>query len=497
MESIPTTGLMRPAGKERFLEKLREREEEARRLAAVKAEQKPVDTAEISSTASSGRPAVKEGPPEPPQAPEKKEWTVLCYIDGNNDLEPYATFSMLDLEKAGSSREVNVLAELGRISQDRLKEINAQLGRPYEPTGIDGDWAGVRRYEVKKDDPADPGAVRQINSPAVADMKDADMSNPATLSDFLVWGVKKYPAKHYLVVLMDHGGGWLGAFTDDASAGGHHIMTTPQISQAFKELEKQTGVKPDVVDMVACLMGSGEVAHQVKDSMKYLVASEEIGTTDSFEYSPNVEFLQKKVASGEEFTARDLARHLVTYYADRPSAFVTKSAIDLSKMGEVKDAIDGLARALIATDASPAAIKEAINKAQNFSRVYYLEFYSHFRDLYSVAEQLAKSDKIADPKVKEAAGMVMKSVKEAVIEKVSSPYSREEVLDVSQSPDGKEEITLMKVSRGKMEAEGISIYAPTDKKYTDDGATMGRYGALDLARETQWDEFLRKNTMES
>ena len=31
----------------------------------------------------------------------EKEWTVLCYIDGHNDLEPYAALSMLDLEAAG------------------------------------------------------------------------------------------------------------------------------------------------------------------------------------------------------------------------------------------------------------------------------------------------------------------------------------------------------------------------------------------------------------
>jgi hypothetical protein len=497
MNDIPVYGPMQIQGKEKFVEKFEAREERAEVLSKLKNEGHR-DSVELSSGKTAKfRDAAPSSKNEgaPPQ--QKKEWTVLCYIDGHNDLEPYATYSMLDLESAGSNQDVTVLAELGRISQEKLKEISIQLGRPYEPTNVDGDWSGVRRYAVMKDDPANPEAVRQINSPIVEDLGEKDMSDPRTLKDFLAWGIKNYPANHYLVVLMDHGGGWRGAFTDDATAGGNHIMTTPQIAQAFKETQKETGVKPDVVDMVACLMGSGEVAYELKDQAMFLSGSEEIATTDAFMYSSVIEHIQGNVAREGHLCPKDLARFLVEHYVDKPNAYVTKSSMDLSKMDALKDSINTLAAALTATDTKPEAIRDAVNDAQNFSRNYYLEYYSHYRDLYSVAEQLASSPEITDARVRESAESVMRSVRDAVVKKITSPYSREEVMETGASPDGREKVTIMKVSEGNYDAEGISLYAPTQKAYTESSSNMKRYGELQLARDTGWDEFLIRNNQQA
>jgi hypothetical protein len=442
MNDIPAYAPMIKAGKEKFLEKLQQREEMAKTLAMEKGAE-PQDSADITS-ASGAQGALKE-------------WTVLCYIDGHNDLEAYAAHSMLDLESAGSNKDVNVLAELGRISQDQLKEIE---GSSYEPTNIDGDWSGIRRYVVKKDDPSDAAAVKQINSILVENLGEKDMSNPKTLADFLTWGIKNYPAKHYLVALMDHGGGWLGAFTDDATASGNHIMSTPQIGQAFREVEKNTGVKPEVIDMVACLMGSGEVAYELRNNAQFMTGSEEIATTDAFMYSPVIEHLQKSIASPEGISAKELAKFIVNYYVDKPNAFVTKSAMDLSRINDVKDAVNTLAVALQKTDTKPSLLKEAINKSQHFSQNYYIEFYSHIRDLHSLAEQIAKSPDIKDPELKVA-----------------------NITASSKDEDSKE----------KYLAEGISIYAPTDKAYGGHTYNMRNYGQLQLPKDTQWDEFIIKN----
>ena len=36
------------------------------------------------------------------------------------------------------------------------------------------------------------------------------MDNADTLIDFINWGITKYPAKRYGLVLWDHGGQWTG-----------------------------------------------------------------------------------------------------------------------------------------------------------------------------------------------------------------------------------------------------------------------------------------------
>ena len=56
-----------------------------------------------------------------------------------------------------------------------------------------------------------------IISNVIGHPTDKNMSDATSLADFLVYGMKNYPSKHTMVVLADHGGGWLGAFTSDAS----------------------------------------------------------------------------------------------------------------------------------------------------------------------------------------------------------------------------------------------------------------------------------------
>lgn len=422
---------------------------------------------------------------------EKKEWTVLMYMDGYNDLEAWTANSFLDLESVGSDGNVNVVAELGRISQEELKEINKKHGRPYEPTDIDGDWHGVRRYFVERDKPGDVEAVDQLNSPMLEDLGDVNMSEPKTLSDFLTWGIKNYPAKKYLVVLMDHGGGWTGAFTNDATGSGGAIMTNPQIAEAFDTAEKETGVKPDTVHMAACLMASTESAYELKNSAHFLVASEEMGTTLGFEYSPILDKLQQDIADGKQVTGKSIAKDIVKHYSDKPAAFATKSAVDLSKMDDVKNAVSDFADRLRKTDTSPELLAELIEDAQNFSRKFYYEFYSHTRDLYSVAEKIGKCRKVHDKPLKESAKALMKTIKKAVVANVSNTYSRQKVLSQYKSQDGKEDVTLYEVMEGKFDAKGLSVYLPTKENYVNhfvrDGET---YPDLAMSKETGWDEFL-------
>jgi hypothetical protein len=435
--------------------------------------------------------ALPQGIEELAKAKEKKEWTVLFYMDGYNDLEAFTANSFLDLESAGSDKNINVVAELGRIPQDELKKINEKMGRPYEPTGIDGDWSGVRKYFVCRDKPGDVAAVDQINSPILEDLGVKDMSNPDTLAEFLTWGIKSYPANHYMVVLMDHGGGWTGAFTNDAGGSSGHIMSNPQIAEAFAKTEKETGVKPDVVHMAACLMASTESAYEIKNTANYLVASEEMGTTLGFKYAGIVDKIQQELADGKEITGETIAKDIVDFYSDKPGAFPTKSAIDLSKMDSVKDAMGGFAEKLRKTPTSKEVLAEVIEKSQNFSRKHYMEFYAHTRDLSSVAEQIIKSDKITDEELKASAKVVMEAVKGAVIANIANKYERYETMDTFKSKDGKEDVTLMKVSEGKFDTAGLSVYLPTNPKYVNHFVRDGKgYTDLKTSKETEWDEFL-------
>jgi len=59
-----------------------------------------------------------------------------------------------------------------------------------------------------------------------------------------------------------------------------------------------------------------------------------------------------------------------------------------------------------------------------------------------------------------------------------------EVIGESQSPDGREHVTTMKISEGKYDAHAISIYGPTDPNYTESSPNMAMYGELQPAKDT-------------
>lgn len=422
---------------------------------------------------------------------EKPALTVLFYMDGSNDLEPFVTQSLVDLEKLGSTREVNLVAQLGRLPQSELKKAWQKRGRHFEPTDIDGDWSGVRRYHVTAA-PKDGDPQKRIHSKAVERFDDLDMSKPTTLADFLVWGMRAYPAQNYLVVLMDHGGGWNGAFTDDASARGDRIMSPDGIAAALRMAHTASGQKPHVVDMAACLMASAEVAHEMKDDAGFLVGSEEMGTIAAFKYNPIVNALQRFARLGKALKPQQIADFLVHYYdKDNTDAYVTRSAIDLSKVAPVKEAVNRLAETLLATKTKPDVLRAAMSRAQNFGRTETVDGPDQVRDLYDLAKQFSTDTDIKDARVKGAAKDVMKAVQRAVVANEAHEYERVDVIDEGLSIDGKEKVKTLKISTGRFDTHGLSILAPTSDLATDDDV-MARYGQLRFAKDNKWPLFLQK-----
>jgi len=51
-----------------------------------------------------------------PHEGQEKEWTVMFYMDGANDLEPHIANAMLDLERVGSNDKINLVSQVARLS---------------------------------------------------------------------------------------------------------------------------------------------------------------------------------------------------------------------------------------------------------------------------------------------------------------------------------------------------------------------------------------------
>ncbi|HNH49348.1 MAG TPA: clostripain-related cysteine peptidase, partial [Myxococcota bacterium] len=131
-------------------------------------------------------PTTKVDPPEDSDAPADT-WTVLVYMDGDNDLESYVMHDLNELEEGGEGSGVRVLVQADRIEG-------------YADNG--GDWTGTRRYEIVGDQ------GNTMVSPLVEDMGELDMGDPQTLGDFLSWAREYAPAEHYALFLWNHGDSW-------------------------------------------------------------------------------------------------------------------------------------------------------------------------------------------------------------------------------------------------------------------------------------------------
>ena len=258
--------------------------------------------------------------PAPAQAlPARKvkEWTVMVFINAKNNLELSGLYNVNDMETVGSDDKVNIVVELGRM--------NGQAG----DTDADGDWTGSRRLYIKKDADMD-----KITSPVVNTSPVVDMGDYKRVVDFVAWAKKTYPARKYMLVLWDHGAGWLdplrqinrsgkGISFDDET---NNYIRTRQIGSILKEAGKV-----DVLAYDACLMQMGEVAFEVKDNASVLLGSEEAVPGAGYPYGLILGALAERPAIGAEELGSLAVDYFKRYY-DAAGVRAQLSAIRSSKL---------------------------------------------------------------------------------------------------------------------------------------------------------------------
>jgi len=290
--------------------------------------------------------------------PGRKEWTIMVYINGKNNLEKFALKDMNEMEMIGSSDKVNVVVEVGRMED-------------FDDS--DGDWKGTRRYLITKD--AD---TARISSPVVEDLGKSDMGDYKNVAAFGNWAKAKYPAKKYMLVVWNHGAGWLksgksrgkGISYDDET--GHHI-NTPQMGLLLKEMG---GV--DVYGSDACLMQMAEVVYEIKDYAKYIVGSEETEPGDGYTY----DLMLGPLVKNPKMTPEQFGKTVVDAYSNHYQAIKEGSTQSLIK----SDRLPGLLAAandfvvVVVRAGEKDLVKKAMEAAQSYAYPENKDFY-HFVQL--------------------------------------------------------------------------------------------------------------------
>lgn len=166
-----------------------------------------------------------------------KKWTILIYADGNNEMEEIMYKSLLACEKVGSTNEINVIIQISKLGN-------------YKTDDKDG-WSGVRRYYIKNN-----------HSILIQDLGKANTADPNVLYDFIKWGCEKYKAKHIMLVLSDHGGDFIGCFTD-LSLNVPYIMGIPEMFEAINTVRKNLEYIIDILVLDMCCMNCLEIIYEL------------------------------------------------------------------------------------------------------------------------------------------------------------------------------------------------------------------------------------------
>lgn len=283
----------------------------------------------------------------------QKEWTMLVFLNGNNNLDSFGTTNLEQMETVGSTNDINVVVQWASESTKSTKRMLIQKS----------------------------SNGHAVTSPVVQSMPTVDMGDYQQLIEFVRWGVQNYPAKHYFIDIWNHGGGWHRSGTmmqpldisyDELSG---HSISTPQLGMAMAEAAKIIGHKVDLYASDACLMAMGEIAYEVSDSVQVFAGSEETEPGRGWPYDRLLARWSKNAkVSGLEL-GKILTEEYTQSYVDQNDGDVTYSVFDLSQIENFNNSVKALANSISKLSPSDAkTMATAAGRALGFAYSDYVDF---------------------------------------------------------------------------------------------------------------------------
>lgn len=326
-------------------------------------------------------PALLLSAPSIAAPPMQDKWTVMVYIDADNNLEPFGVMNLQMLESVGSSADVNFLVLLDTYSG-----------------------------------PASLLYVRQGGSEVLANWGEVNMGDPAVMAQFIKDAKKAAPAENYCFISWDHGGGWRGLNWDDTSweLGEDDYMDMNDLRAAVIG----GGVRFDVFAFDQCLMAQPEVAYEVAGYADYVVFSEETIYGQGFPYDTIASDLVADPAMSPVELSKTIVVDFGVYYNSITWANDwTISAFDMAAMDDLTAGLTHLAAAQ--TNALPLYRSQFKNDLSN-SPSYYYPYYS---DLGVYVMNVYNDRNIQDAGVKSAAKEVIDALDSGMILTVNSKHN--------------------------------------------------------------------------
>lgn len=212
----------------------------------------------------------------------RPQWAVYLYVNGDNDLANAALADLDEMAAAGISRDVAVVV---------------QVDLPRTPT---------RRYRLVR------GGFELLE-----DLGERDMAAPETITEFLAWAGKAFPARKRALVLWNHGNGWDQADGPSPPAGRragsilHELQGDDRspflANHRVRAAIEAAKVPLDLLGLDASIMGTMEALYEFRTLAPVLVTSQEVGQLDGWDYTA----VLGRLYEAPEMDAEELGRVIV------------------------------------------------------------------------------------------------------------------------------------------------------------------------------------------
>ena len=216
-----------------------------------------------------------------PQAEQEKdlpEYTIMYYTGGASDIDTIMLGTLSGFYKANPEfyKKVNVVVQYKYSTTENLSKLPLDKFSSAFCTTFGGK---TLRWIVDPAKNVDQEA-RDPNNIYGAD--NGNITCADSLTNFINWAAQKCPAKKYMLIVADHGGGYVpagdlpeaetaratrGLLADD----GHNrkTLTVQSLSRGIKN----ANVRLQTVFMLACMMNNMEYQFELKDLCNYVIAS--------------------------------------------------------------------------------------------------------------------------------------------------------------------------------------------------------------------------------
>lgn len=408
-----------------------------------------------------------------------KDWTVMVFMNAKNDLSESSLFGLVgkwaqkdidEMKKVGTTDKVNVVVEYG------------QKGK------------GSKRMLINKKSEGIGGLISS-GEKVYGEYPDADMGDYKRVIEFVRWSKQTFPAKKYMLIVWNHGLGWIDPNIKEHTAGTGTSNKGISFDDETKNYirTKQLGDilrgsgYIDVFAMNACLMQMSEVAYEMKGLTGLIVGSEETMLAQGFDYEKLLNFIN----SNTDFTKEQISDFFINWYRQFYSQGMnigpitmpldnvasTLSTIDPSALTQLPQYLNYFASQVMGNNETEA-VKTAIGSVIRFTSIAdpakdKKKLIAPYVDLYDFARIVGENSQ--NPNTRQASQYLMDFIKHKLVIR-SIGINRDAENNYDYSKVGGVAINMtMKIK--EVPPQLSSIYET-------------RYSDLSLSKDSMWDEFV-------